>query len=86
MRTYSTRLSLILRLLLAMVAVYLLIGLGYTGLTLYLYNVRNWTLYGGFSFPPLFCCGGFLLDLLLWPVYLWADWINHVGIFAGWPA
>jgi hypothetical protein len=81
-----SRSRLILRLLLAMVALYLLTGLCYTGVSLYLYNVRNWDVYGGFSLPPLFCCGGFLFDLFLWPVYLWADWINRVGIFAYWPA
>ena len=36
---------------------------------------------GGFSFPPLFLLG-FMSDLFLWPVYIRADFINHVGIFA----
>jgi hypothetical protein len=63
-QTKPSRGRLILRLLLAIIAVHLLIGLGYSGLSLYLYNVRNWNLYGGFSFPPLFCCGGFLLGVI----------------------
>jgi hypothetical protein len=72
--------SSIARVLLAACALYLLIGLLYTASVVVCYNVRNWDVYGGFSLPPLFCLGAFF-DLLLWPVYLRADFVNDVGVF-----
>jgi len=60
---------------------YLFIGLLYSAASLYCYNVRNWDVYGGFSLPPLFCPIGFFFDLFLWPVYVWANWINGFGLF-----
>ncbi|MDO9131320.1 MAG: hypothetical protein Q7U34_15795 [Anaerolineales bacterium] len=69
------------RKLLLGVALYMLIGILYMVVSVYCYNVRNWDVYGGFSLPPLFFPLGIFFDLLLWPVYLWADFINSVGIF-----
>nr|HID13627.1 hypothetical protein [Anaerolineae bacterium] len=66
--------------LLYFVIIYLLIGLLYNAVGLYCYNVRNWNVYGGFSLPPLYVVG-FFFNLFLWPVHLWADFINSVGIF-----
>jgi hypothetical protein len=61
-------------------ALYLLIGLLFNVGSLYCYNVRNWDTYGGFSLPPLFAIG-FFFNLFLWPVYLWANLINGLGVF-----
>ncbi|NPV07813.1 MAG: hypothetical protein HPY83_07600 [Anaerolineae bacterium] len=62
-------------------ATYLILGFAYAGVSLYCYNVRHWDLYGGFSLPPLFFPFGIVFTLTLWPVYLWADWINGIGAF-----
>ncbi|MDY6877728.1 MAG: hypothetical protein SWK90_16220 [Chloroflexota bacterium] len=67
-------------LLLSGIILYLTIGLLYNIVSLYCYNVRHWHLHGGFSLPPLYACG-FFFNLFLWPVYLWANLVNHVGIF-----
>ncbi|MGQ9553067.1 MAG: hypothetical protein ACUVWR_03025 [Anaerolineae bacterium] len=68
------------KLLAGLAVAYLFVGLCYSGIGLYCYNVRNWNLYGGFSLPPLFFPFG-ILTPLLWPLYLWADWVNSVGVF-----
>jgi hypothetical protein len=72
--------SVIRRTLLLGLVLYLLIGLLYNAVVLYCYNSRNWNVYGGFSLPPLYVVG-FFFNLFLWPVYLWASFINSVGIF-----
>jgi hypothetical protein len=61
-------------------ALYVLIGLLFTAGSLYCYNVRNWDMYGGFSLPPLFLPVGFVLDLFLWPLHLWANLVNGLGM------
>ena len=76
-------LSGLLRVVAVLGIAYLLAGLGYGGVALYCYNVRNWELCGGFSVPPLFFPFGAVFTLTFWPVYLWADWINGVGVFSG---
>ena len=72
--------SVVRRTLLLGVVLYLLIGLLYNTVGLYCYSKRNWNVYGGFSLPPLYVVG-FFFNLFFWPVYLWADFINSVGIF-----
>ncbi len=72
--------SVVRRTLLLGFVLYLLIGLLYDAVGLYCYNLRNWNVYGGFSLPPLYVVG-FFFNLFLWPLYLWADFINSVGIF-----
>jgi hypothetical protein len=72
--------SVIGRTLLLGLVLYLLIGLLHNAVGLYCYNLRNWNVYGGFSLPPLYVVG-FFFNLFLWPVYLWASFINSVGIF-----
>ena len=72
--------SVIRRALVLGLVLYLLIGLLYNAVSLYCYNLRNWNVYGGFSLPPLYVVG-FFFNLFLWPVYLWASFINSVGIF-----
>ncbi len=67
------------RVLVWIVVLYLLFGLLYSAVGLYCYNVRNWEVYGGLSVPPLFCPMG-IFDLLMWPVYVWANWINGFGV------
>jgi len=62
-------------------AIYYLIGFIYNSISLYCYNVRNWEIMGGFSFPPLYFVGGFFLNIFLWPVFIWANLINGIGIF-----
>lgn len=74
-RTYQVR-----RLLLALLAGYLAIGLLFSIGTLICYNVRNWELIGGFSFPPLYLLG-LPLHLFAWPVFLRANLINGLGLF-----
>ena len=76
-----TSIKKIAKILFILAAIYVFIGFIYGGISLYLYNLRNWDIMGGFSFPPLFLLG-FMSDLFLWPVYIRADFINHVGIFA----
>jgi hypothetical protein len=71
----------IIKISIILIGVYIFIGFIYSIVTLYLYNLRNWDVMGGFSFPPLFLFG-FASDLFLWPLYIRADYINHVGIFA----
>ena len=67
------------RVLVWIVVLYLLFGLLYSAVGLYCYNVRNWEVYGGLSVPPLFCPMG-IFDLLMWPVYVWANLINGFGV------
>jgi len=74
----------ITKILIILVFVYIFIGFIYCIVSLYLYNLRNWDVMGGFSFPPLFWLGS-ISDLFLWPLYIRADYINHVGIFAYFP-
>ena len=69
------------RLLLGALAAYFLCGIVYGLGGLYCYNVRNWEFYGGFSVPPLYFPLGVLLDLVMWPVYVWANLINGFGVF-----
>ena len=68
--------------LLVVGACYLLCGATYSLVSLCCYNLRNWEVSGGFSLMPLFL-PGVVFDLFLWPVYLWADWHNRVGVFGG---
>ncbi len=70
----------ILRAVLLALGIYIFLGLLFKAGGLYCYNVRHWDVYGGFSLPPLFFIG-FFLDLLLWPLFLWANLINHLGPF-----
>jgi len=63
------------------VSLYLLFGLVYGVVGLYCYNVRNWEFYGGLSVPPLYFPVGIFGDLLIWPVYVWANLINGFGVF-----
>lgn len=65
--------------LLTVLAVYLGLGLLYALGTLVCYNLRNWELVGGLSFPPLYLIG-LPLDLLAWPVYLRANLVNGLGL------
>lgn len=67
------------RTLLAPLAGYLAIGLVFSVGTLVCYNVRNWEMMGGFSFPPLYLLG-LPLDLLAWPLFLRADLVNGFGV------
>lgn len=60
-------------------ALYLFLGFVYSTVGLYCYNARNWEFYGGLSVPPLFCLMG-ISDLLMWPVYVWANLINGFGV------
>jgi hypothetical protein len=69
------------KILILIVCAYIFIGFAYSIISLILYNLRNWEIFGGFSFPPLYVLG-FVFDLFLWPVYIRADYINKVGIFA----
>lgn len=68
------------RTLCALVIVYLGTGLAFSLGTLVCYNVRNWELMGGFSFPPLYLLG-LPLHLFAWPVFLRANLINGLGLF-----
>lgn len=61
-------------------SIYIFIGFIHCCVSLYCYNVKNWDIFGGFSLPPLFVIG-FFFDLFLWPLHLWASFINNVGIF-----
>ncbi len=70
-----------IKILIVVISLYISIGFIYSIVSLYLYNLRNWDIVGGFSFPPLFLFG-FVFDLFLWPLYIRADYINHVSIFA----
>jgi hypothetical protein len=70
-----------IKILITVISLYISIGFIYSILSLYLYNIKNWYIAGGFSFPPLFLVG-FVFDLFLWPLYIRADFINQVGIFA----
>ena len=70
-----------IKILIIVISLYIFIGFIYSVVSLYLYNVRNWNIAGGFSFPPLFWFG-FVFELFLWPLYIRADYINQVGIFA----
>jgi hypothetical protein len=47
--------------------------------TLVCYNVRNWELMGGFSVPLLYLIG-LPSIVLLWPVYLHANFVNGLGL------
>jgi hypothetical protein len=69
-----------LKILVWAVALYLFLGFLYSAVGLYCYNTRNWEFYGGLSVPPLFCPMG-IFDLLMWPVYVWANLINGFGVF-----
>ncbi|MFO7698859.1 MAG: hypothetical protein R6X16_17130 [Anaerolineae bacterium] len=59
--------------------VYLGVGLLFSLGTLVCFNVRNWSLMGEFSLPPLYLIG-LPLDLLGWPVYLRANLVNGLGL------
>ena len=67
------------RVLLTLVIFYLASGLAFSLGTLLCYNVRNWELMGGFSFPPLYL-PGLPLYLLAWPVFLRANLVNGLGL------
>jgi hypothetical protein len=69
------------RLLFGVLAAYLLAGIVYGLGGLYCYNVRNWELCGGFSLPALYFPAGIVFDLVMWPVYVWANLINGFGAF-----
>jgi hypothetical protein len=69
------------RFLLGALAVYLLAGMVYGLGGLYCYNVRNWELHSGFSVPPLYFPLGAAFELVMWPVYVWANLINGFGVF-----
>jgi len=74
----------LIRALLLGLMLYLLIGVVFCAGSLYCYNVRNWDTFGGFSLPPLFAIC-FFSDIILWPVYLWANLINGLGVFGNCP-
>ena len=68
----------LVRVLLAGMILYLLLGVAYALVSLVPYNVHSWNVNGGFRVPPLWP----IFDPFFWPWMLRADWMHRVGVFA----